>query len=138
MMLDSKIETCLQFITEKRPVVRWVSDRDVRLRDELWCAAHNHLLQTFKYHRPAKTMLLSGVSSYNRKTKLPHGQRVKWLRRYAKKHSVRFCAVRRNDNFLRWSRIVTHELRQSEFYGPVGERITFQMQRRRQDSATWH
>ena len=137
-MLDSKIETCLQFIAEKRPFAKAFSEhKNVRLRDELWCKAHNHLLQTFKYHRPAKTMLLSGVSSYNRKTKLPHGQRVKWLMRYAKKHSVRFCADRRNDNFLRWSRIVTHELRQSEVYGLPGERITFQMQRRRH-SATWH
>ena len=125
-MLYSKIETCLRFITEQR-MVSPVGG----LHDELWCAAYNHLLQTFKYHRPAINMLHFGKSSLAGKTKLSQVKRVEWLRRYAERHAVRFHGERRNVGFLRWSEIVTFEKNQPEYFGPVGERIAHVLNRRR-------
>ncbi len=128
-MLDPRIDLCLRVIESNRP--RGGRDYYYTQSYDKYCQAYNHLLTSFRYHRPATHMMHFGKSSLTGKTKLSHAKRAAWLRRYADRHSVRFHADRRNAGFLAWSQVITHEKRYPEYVGNIGARIAESFRRRR-------
>lgn len=132
-MLDKRIDLCLSIIVSHRP--RGGLNYYHSQGYDKYCQAYNHLLASFRYHRPATNMMHFGKSSLDGKTKLSHAKRAAWLKRYADRHSVRFHAQRRNAGFLTWSQVITYERRYPESIGNIGARISEAFQRRRQEGA---
>jgi hypothetical protein len=107
-MLDPKINTLLNIITDNRSM----GDNN---RDHRWCTAYNYLLDGLIYHRPARTMLGFGRSSFRRSTKLSWARRIAWLRRYCGAHDVQL-ARRSQSAFTEWSRNVARKASLAAYY----------------------